>query len=91
MILADGGTSRRTIARTLRYRQDAVLSPRPRITPHKEKSPAQKGRTTVNELRPFRIEIPQTELDQLDARLADARWPAPSPDEGWSRGVPPST
>jgi pimeloyl-ACP methyl ester carboxylesterase len=40
------------------------------------------------ELRPFRIEIPQSDLDDLRDRLARARWPRPLPGEGWSRGVP---
>ncbi len=43
----------------------------------------------MSELNPFRIEIPQTELDYLHARLANARWPGDVPDDGWSRGVPP--
>jgi pimeloyl-ACP methyl ester carboxylesterase len=37
---------------------------------------------------PFRIEIPQTDLDYLRDRLANARWPGESPDAGWTRGVP---
>jgi epoxide hydrolase len=40
-------------------------------------------------IRPFRIEIPQTELDDLHDRLAHARWPGELPGEGWARGVPP--
>src|SRR5689334_23431332 len=47
-----------------------------------------------DEIRPFRVEIPQAELDYLHQRLADARWPG-EPSEpsgpsgsGWSRGVP---
>lgn len=43
---------------------------------------------TTTEIRPFRIEIPQAELDDLHARLANARWPEQLPGEGWSRGVP---
>lgn len=38
-------------------------------------------------LVPFRIEVPQESIDDLQDRLARTRWPAPSPD-GWSRGVP---
>lgn len=37
---------------------------------------------------PFRIEIPQTQLDDLHRRLADTRWPDEPADLGWSRGVP---
>ncbi|MEU8828470.1 epoxide hydrolase [Streptomyces sp. NPDC048636] len=40
------------------------------------------------EIRPFRIEIPQADLDDLNDRLARARWPRQLPGEGWSRGVP---
>ncbi|GAA4976595.1 epoxide hydrolase [Actinoplanes utahensis] len=39
-------------------------------------------------LRPFRIDIPQSQLDDLKARLADTRWPHELPGVGWSRGVP---
>ena len=41
-----------------------------------------------NEIRPFRIEIPQSELDDLRDRLARTRWPDEMPGVGWSRGVP---
>nr|WP_091093350.1 epoxide hydrolase family protein [Nonomuraea wenchangensis] len=37
---------------------------------------------------PFRIEIPQADVDHLHDRLADARWPGESPDVEWARGVP---
>jgi epoxide hydrolase len=40
------------------------------------------------ELRPFRIDVPQSELDDLRDRLGRARWPDELPDAGWSRGVP---
>ncbi|WP_112263573.1 epoxide hydrolase family protein [Lentzea terrae] len=39
-------------------------------------------------ITPFRIEIPQTDLDDLHARLDQARWPRQLPGDGWSRGVP---
>jgi pimeloyl-ACP methyl ester carboxylesterase len=39
-------------------------------------------------VRPFRIEIPQADLDYLHDRLAGARWPGELPGVGWSRGVP---
>ncbi|MFG3256597.1 epoxide hydrolase family protein [Streptomyces sp. NPDC048172] len=42
----------------------------------------------TSEIRPFRIDVPQAELDELRERLARARWPRPLPGEGWSRGVP---
>jgi pimeloyl-ACP methyl ester carboxylesterase len=43
-----------------------------------------------NEIRPFRIAIPQADLDDLDTRLANARWPRQLRGDGWSRGVPVS-
>ncbi|HEX2036125.1 MAG TPA: epoxide hydrolase [Chloroflexota bacterium] len=40
------------------------------------------------ELRPFRAEIPQADLDDLRERLSNARWPDELPGVGWARGVP---
>lgn len=40
-------------------------------------------------MRPFRIAIPQADLDDLRRRLAATRWPAGLPADGWDRGVPP--
>lgn len=39
-------------------------------------------------IRPFRIEIPDIEVDDLRRRLADARWPRDLPETGWDRGIP---
>src|SRR5918995_2336968 len=39
-------------------------------------------------IRPFRIEIPQADLDDLRDRLGCTRWPSEIPGVGWSRGVP---
>jgi pimeloyl-ACP methyl ester carboxylesterase len=39
-------------------------------------------------IRPFRIEIPQTDVDYLHDRLANARWPGELPGVEWARGVP---
>ena len=39
-------------------------------------------------IHPFRIEIPQADLDYLHDRLAGARWPGELPGEGWTRGAP---
>ncbi len=39
-------------------------------------------------IRPFRIAIPQADLDDLRERLARTRWPDELPGVGWSRGVP---
>ncbi|WP_326560320.1 epoxide hydrolase family protein [Micromonospora sp. NBC_01796] len=40
------------------------------------------------EIRPFRIDIPQADLADLDDRLSRVRWPAQLPGDGWRRGVP---
>jgi epoxide hydrolase len=45
------------------------------------------GRTDTN-IRPFRIDIPQADLDDLRDRLARTRWPDELTGVGWSRGVP---
>jgi epoxide hydrolase len=41
-----------------------------------------------NEIRPFRIDIPQADLDDLRERLERTRWPDEISGVGWSRGVP---
>jgi pimeloyl-ACP methyl ester carboxylesterase len=46
--------------------------------------------TSDDQIRPFRIEIPQEDLDDLRERLARTRWPDDLPGEDWSRGVPVS-
>jgi epoxide hydrolase len=37
---------------------------------------------------PFRVEVPQADLDDLHDRLDRTRWPDELPGGGWSRGVP---
>jgi hypothetical protein len=44
---------------------------------------------TNTEIRPFRIDVPQADLDDLNRRLAATRWPGELPGTGWDRGVPP--
>ncbi|MBO0803890.1 MAG: epoxide hydrolase [Nocardiopsaceae bacterium] len=39
-------------------------------------------------IRPFRIDIPQADLDDLRARLARTRWPDELPGVGWDYGIP---
>ena len=39
-------------------------------------------------VRPFRIDIPQADLDDLRARLTRTRWPDQLPDVGWDYGIP---
>jgi epoxide hydrolase len=54
------------------------------------------GDTPANEkgfqmdIKPFTIDIPQADLDDLRERLARTRWPDELPNVGWSRGVPVS-
>ncbi|GAA2378707.1 epoxide hydrolase family protein [Nonomuraea africana] len=42
----------------------------------------------MSEIRPFRIEIPQADVDDLRDRLRRTRWGSEIPGQGWSRGVP---
>ena len=42
----------------------------------------------VEPVEPYRIEIPESQLDDLRARLANARLPAEPEGTGWSDGVP---
>jgi epoxide hydrolase len=46
------------------------------------------GRPSDAPIRPFRIEIPQADLDDLRDRLARTRWPDELPGVGWDYGVP---
>ncbi|MGW5051317.1 epoxide hydrolase family protein [Actinokineospora sp. NPDC004072] len=39
-------------------------------------------------MQPFRINIPQEQIDDLNRRLAATRWPAELSGFGWERGVP---
>ncbi|GAB0104686.1 epoxide hydrolase [Nocardia sp. JMUB6875] len=41
-----------------------------------------------NDIRPFRIDIPQADLDDLRERLTRTRWIDEVPGTGWERGVP---
>jgi epoxide hydrolase len=40
------------------------------------------------QILPFRIEVPQADLDELRDRLARTRWPDELPEVGWDYGVP---
>jgi epoxide hydrolase len=44
--------------------------------------------TMNTDIQPFQIAVPQAELDDLHARLANTRWAASVPGAGWERGVP---
>jgi pimeloyl-ACP methyl ester carboxylesterase len=39
-------------------------------------------------MREFRIEVPESDLDDLRERLARTRWPDPATAQGWTQGVP---
>ncbi|MGW7680445.1 epoxide hydrolase family protein [Kribbella sp. NPDC054772] len=39
-------------------------------------------------IEPFRLDVPDSELDDLRRRLELVRWPDEMPGAGWSRGVP---
>ena len=43
---------------------------------------------TANEIRPFRIDVPEAALDDLQRRLVATRWPDELPGVGWDLGVP---
>ena len=40
------------------------------------------------QIQPFRIEIPQGDLDDLRSRLARTRWPDELQGVGWDYGIP---
>jgi epoxide hydrolase len=42
----------------------------------------------MSDVTPFRIEVPEAELDDLRERLERTRWPEPEPVDDWSQGVP---
>ena len=46
------------------------------------------GMADDEQVHPFRIEIPQADLDDLGARLARTRWPDQLQGVGWDYGIP---
>jgi len=44
--------------------------------------------TTTTQITPYRIDVPQTDLEDLAERLGRTRWGQPIPGDGWERGVP---
>ena len=42
----------------------------------------------MTEIRRFRVESPQADVDDLRDRLRRTRWGAEIPGQGWDRGVP---
>ncbi|OHV34152.1 MULTISPECIES: epoxide hydrolase family protein [Pseudofrankia] len=45
---------------------------------------------TTNDIRPFRVEVSQADLEDLGERLARTRLPRPAPTDDWEYGVPNS-
>jgi microsomal epoxide hydrolase len=39
-------------------------------------------------MEPFRVQVPEADLDDLRRRLSNVRWPRELPEVGWTRGVP---
>jgi epoxide hydrolase len=69
-----------------RVLHDSILS-KPSGDCHSGRKEAQ-AMTYDTEIRPFRVDIPQADLDDLRDRLHRTRWPDELPGVGWSRGVP---
>ncbi|BCJ47908.1 hydrolase [Actinoplanes ianthinogenes] len=42
----------------------------------------------VTEVRPYRVAVPEPELDELRDRLRRTRWPEPETGAGWAQGIP---
>ncbi|MFT4518605.1 MAG: pimeloyl-ACP methyl ester carboxylesterase [Halioglobus sp.] len=42
----------------------------------------------TTDIKPFKIDIAATQLDDLKTRLANTRWPDPQPMAGWEQGIP---
>ena len=45
---------------------------------------------TTTAIRPFTIEVPQADLDDLQYRLAHTRYPLEAPGDDWAYGAPVS-
>jgi epoxide hydrolase len=43
---------------------------------------------TSSDIHPFRLDIPEADIDGLHHRLDETRWPQPLPGDGWDTGVP---
>src|SRR6266536_4618457 len=54
-----------------------------------DRNPVYGVRMTTTDIHPYRIEIPQADLDDLHDRLARTRWPVDIAGTGWSHGVAP--
>jgi pimeloyl-ACP methyl ester carboxylesterase len=57
------------------------------ITSARRPSPVA-GTAAGNGIRPYRISVPQAEIDDLRERLTRTRWTRDLPGTGWERGIP---
>jgi pimeloyl-ACP methyl ester carboxylesterase len=53
-----------------------------------DRSAREIDRPNADAIEPFRIEVPEADLDDLRGRLGRTRWPDELPDAGWDYGVP---
>ncbi len=67
------------MASTLRYMTNNDIAPQ---------QTASASTATDAGIRPYRISVPQADIDDLRERLARTRWARDLPGTGWERGVP---
>src|SRR5512140_3207488 len=48
----------------------------------------EEGREMSEQIEPFTLNIPQNELDRLNRKLDDVRWPERETVKDWSQGAP---
>src|SRR5205823_9548590 len=74
--------------RTRRGRSRRGQSPSPR-TPSPSRRPRRSRSSSLDTvIAPFRIEIPDAQLDDLHDRLDRTRWPEKETVDDWSQGIP---
>src|SRR4030095_8481937 len=61
--------------------------PKPALDSRSLTAPAQEMPMTSTAIRPFRVDVPQAELDDLRDRLARTRWPDDYEGVGWDYGT----
>ena len=42
----------------------------------------------MSEIRAFKLDVPESEIDDLKARLGRSRWPEAETVDDWTQGVP---
>ena len=58
------------------------------VMTNNDSTPAPLAASQGNAIRPYRISVPQADVDDLRERLARTRWTRDLPGTGWERGVP---